>query len=132
MEPLREMGVNVLSFDVTSSESIIAARDQIKGESDGCLDILYSNAGVSILGSIFDVKQGELQWAFQVNVFGVIETIQAFQLLLLKFKCTVGFTSSILDYLPLPFMFAYTGSKIAFTNIAKSLAGEVKELGHHQ
>ncbi|KAH3684249.1 hypothetical protein WICPIJ_004806 [Wickerhamomyces pijperi] len=109
------MGVNVLSFDVTSSESIIATMNVL---------IFFT-----ILGSIFDVKQEELQWAIQVNVFGVFETIQAFQLILLKSKGTAVFTSYILDYLPLPFMFAYTGSKIAFTNIAKSLAGEVKELG---
>lgn len=129
MEPLKELGINIIPIDITSSESIAKARDQIKDENDGCLDILYNNAGVSIVNSIFDVKQSELQNAFQVNVFGVIDTIQAFQLLLLKSEGTVVFTSSISDHLPMPFMFAYTGSKIAFTNIAKTLAGEVRELG---
>ncbi|KAH3676527.1 hypothetical protein WICPIJ_009058 [Wickerhamomyces pijperi] len=129
MDPLKDLGVNTVAFDITSSESITKVRDLIKVENDGNLDILYNNAGVSIHSSIFDLSQDQLKRTFQVNVFGVVETIQSFQLLLLKAQGTVVFTSSIADHLPMPFLFAYTGSKIAFTNIAKTLAGEVKDLG---
>ncbi|KAH3677618.1 hypothetical protein WICMUC_001721 [Wickerhamomyces mucosus] len=129
MDPLKDAGVHVLEFDVTKSESIIAARDRIVEENDGRLDILYNNAGISVWNSVFDLTQEELKYAFQVNVFGVVETIKAFQLPLLKTKGTVVFTSSVADHIPLPFLFAYAGSKISFTSIAKALAGETGHLG---
>ena len=57
MEPLKSHGITVLKLDVTSMESIIAAKDLIEKETKGCLDILFNNAGVPCRGPAFDLEE---------------------------------------------------------------------------
>ncbi len=87
-EELRNEGVDAhaLLIDVSDSASIKAAVDQV-GRDFGRLDILINNAGVMLDDRKASVSQQKLEmWrrTFDTNVFGLIETTEAFLPLLRK------------------------------------------------
>lgn len=129
MIPLKEKGIETIQLDITSTDSILEAKQIIETKANGRLDILYNNAGISEKGSIFDIPKTTLQNSFNVNVIGTVEVIQIFQKLLIANKSTVVFTGSAIQYITSPFLFAYSSSKLAFSNISKTLALETQHFG---
>lgn len=129
MKPLTALGIDILQLDVTDRESIQRAKDHIVEKTGGKLDILYNNAGISLVGSVFDISKESLQSSFNVNVIGTVEILQVFQNVLIQNKTTVAFTGSGTEYVISPFMFAYASSKQSFGTLSKSLALETQHFG---
>jgi NAD(P)-dependent dehydrogenase (short-subunit alcohol dehydrogenase family) len=71
--------VRFVQLDVTDVESVAAAAKQIEADS-GRLDVLVNNAGiVSEWGTaVADITAEQVRTAYDVNVFGVVSTINAF------------------------------------------------------
>ena len=65
-----------LAIDVTHKESIERAVSQIMA-TYGRLDVLVNNAGYSTRGALEEVDMTEIKKMFDVNVFGMIQMIQA-------------------------------------------------------
>jgi len=87
-DKLREEGIDAHAFeiDVSDAASIKAAVARVERDFDR-LDILVNNAGVMIDNRALPVSEQPLQnWrrTFDTNVFGLIETTQAFLPLLRK------------------------------------------------
>jgi 1-acylglycerone phosphate reductase len=55
VEHLRQMGLEVLILDVTSSESIAEAVQHVRGLTNGTLDILVNNSGVGALSCLLSI-----------------------------------------------------------------------------
>ena len=65
-----------LTCDVTSSEAVTAAFDEIVGTIGG-MDILVSNAGAAWQGKIGEVEEGVLRKSFELNFFAHQRVAQA-------------------------------------------------------
>ncbi|MGG5171483.1 oxidoreductase [Pseudarthrobacter sp. J1738] len=70
MAPLAELGIHVLSLDVTDEESVSGAIAQIV-DAEGGIDVLVNNAGYGTFGSLEEVPLDEGRRQFEVNVFGL-------------------------------------------------------------
>ncbi|HZX08740.1 SDR family oxidoreductase [Kribbella sp.] len=71
--------VRFVQLDVTDVDSVAAAAKQIEADS-GRLDVLMNNAGiVAEWGTaVADITAEQVRTAYDVNVFGVVSTINAF------------------------------------------------------
>lgn len=77
VETLKDLPVDLkLSLDVTKKESIYAAIKEVILQFDK-IDILVNNAGYSIRGALEEIKANDAKSMFDVNVFGLINMIQA-------------------------------------------------------
>ena len=65
--------------DVTSVDSLNAIADAATDKFGG-LDLVFANAGIGAgeQGAMWDYSEKDWQWAFNVNVWGVVNSIRAF------------------------------------------------------
>jgi NADP-dependent 3-hydroxy acid dehydrogenase YdfG len=124
-------GDNVLTLelDVTKPELVKAAVTQAHAHF-GRLDIVFNNAGYSLVGTIEEASAEDIRALYETNVLGPVSVIQAALPLLRKQGSghILG-TSSNLGHVTLPVIGYYCSSKWAFEAIHESLAAEVKAFG---
>lgn len=75
MEPLRAMGVHVLSMDVTDEVSMQRGVSEILAAEQG-IDVLVNNAGYGYFGAVEDVTMDEARRQLEVNLFGLARLCQ--------------------------------------------------------
>lgn len=77
--------VEAVQLDVTSSESVRAARQEI-GRKTGALDVLINNAGINggMPQSSLEASVDQFKRVFDTNLYGVVRVTQAFIDLLKK------------------------------------------------
>ena len=65
--------------DVTSEDSLTAIADKAEAEL-GCLDLVFANAGIGAgeAGAMWEYSKKDWQWSFDVNIWGVINSINVF------------------------------------------------------
>lgn len=124
-------GENVLTLelDVTKPEQVKKAVSQAHSHF-GRLDIVFNNAGYSLVGTIEEASADDIRALYETNVIGSVSVIQAALPLLRKQGGghILG-TSSNLGHVTLPVIGYYCSSKWAFEAIHESLAAEVKAFG---
>lgn len=121
--------VLALELDVTDHNQVKKAVEQAHAHF-GRLDIVFNNAGYSLVGTIEEANTDEVRAMFETNVYGPLAVIQAALPLLRKQGGghILG-TSSNLGHVTLPVIGYYCSSKWAFEAIHESLAEEVKAFG---
>ena len=124
-------GENVLTLklDVTQPDQVKSA---VKAAYDhfGRLDIVFNNAGYSLVGTIEEASADDIRALYETNVLGPVSVIQAALPLLRKQgKGHILGTSSGLGHLAYPVIGYYCSSKWTFEAIHESLAAEVKQFG---
>lgn len=75
IEDLESKGCMVLSLDVTSEESMVAAVRAVESR-EGSVGALVNNAGYSLNGAIETVSMEDVRRQFETNVFGAIRMAQ--------------------------------------------------------
>ena len=124
-------GENVLTLelDVTKHDQVKAAVEQAYSHF-GRLDIVFNNAGYSLVGTIEEASADDVRALYETNIFGTLAVIQAALPLLRKQGGghILG-TSSGLGHVAMPVIGYYCSSKWAFEAIHESLAAEVKPFG---
>ncbi|GAB3791517.1 SDR family oxidoreductase [Spirosoma humi] len=124
-------GDNVLTLelDVTRPGQAKIAVEQAYAHF-GRLDIVFNNAGYSLVGTIEEASAENIRAQYETNVIGPVSVIQAALPLLRKQGSghILG-TSSNLGHVTLPVIGYYCSSKWAFEAIHESLAVEVKPFG---
>ncbi len=124
-------GDNVLTItlDVTQPEQVKAAVEQAYAHF-GRLDIVFNNAGYSLVGTIEEASAEAIRAQYETNVIGPVSVIQAALPLLRKQGGghILG-TSSNLGQVTLPVIGYYCSTKWAFEAIHESLSAEVKPFG---
>lgn len=96
----------------------------------GGIDVLINNAGYGIGGSLEDVSDNDVRSAFDINVFGVFNTIR--HTLPLMRKQQAGHIiniASIAGIAPGSGWAAYSSTKSAVIGMSEGLAQDVKPLG---
>ncbi|WP_199186268.1 MULTISPECIES: oxidoreductase [unclassified Pseudoxanthomonas] len=126
-EPVK--GVTLLQLDVREQASIDHAVASIMAR-EGRIDVLVNNAGQNLVGSVEETGIPEVESLFDTNVLGVMRTIQAV-LPHMRARRTgrIINLSSVLGFLPAPYMGVYAASKHAVEGLSESLDHELRQFG---
>lgn len=120
-------GDNVLTLelDVTNPDQVKSTIEQANAHF-GRLDIVFNNAGYSLVGTIEEASANDIRALYETNILGPVAVIQAALPILRKqgYGHILG-TSSNLGHVTLPVIGYYCSSKWAFEAIHESLAKEV-------
>lgn len=116
-------------MDVTLEESVKKTVSEILN-THGKIDILINNAGIGIAAPIEEISIGEIKEAFDINLFGGIQLIQAVVPEMRKNKSGLIINiSSIAGKVGLPFQGIYSSTKFAMEAITEALSIELKPFG---
>lgn len=129
---LKQIHKNIISVccDVSISEQ---SKDMVSQaiENFGKLDILINNVGVSMRGNVADLNPKVYKTVFESNVLGQVNpTIPALKELR-KTQGSLVFISSLAGIRGLPYLSAYSSSKMALRAIAESIRIEEKQNNIH-
>jgi len=122
--------VEAVRLDVTYPEDIEAALQQITDAGRGLYGVV-NNAGVAIVGPLIETDIEELEWLFDVNVYGPYRITQAFAPLILESRGRVVNISSIAGILSSGMLGQYSMSKHALEAYTDALAAELVPFGVH-
>ena len=122
-------GVELVPLDVRDDASVKACVEDVRSRA-GRIDVLINNAGINLVGAVEETSISQAQALFDTNVFGVLRMIQA----VLPGMRGQGAglivnLSSILGFIPAPFMGVYASTKHAIEGLSESLDHEVRGFG---
>jgi NAD(P)-dependent dehydrogenase (short-subunit alcohol dehydrogenase family) len=122
-------GVTFIELDVTDADQVRAAVEQV-AEQFGRIDVLVNNAGVGMAGAAEESTIGQAKAVFDINVFGVMRMTNAvLPHMRAQGSGRVVNVSSVLGFIPAPFMAAYAATKHAIEGYSESVDHEVREHG---
>ena len=129
---LSDVGIEaiVAHCDVTSPDSLTRLADQTQAELGG-IDLVFANAGIGAgeAGAMWEYSEKDWQWCFNVNVWGVVNSIRVFMPRLLATGQPGHFVitgSGNGAYNILPDVPIYTASKAAVHAITETLHYQVQ------
>lgn len=122
-------GVKLVSMDVTDLGSVNQAVQAVL-QASGRIDALVNNAGYALMGALEETSIEEAQQQFETNFFGVMRTTQAVLPTMRQQKAgRIVNISSVLGFLPAPYMGVYSASKHAVEGYTETLDHEVRGFG---
>ncbi|UUU36851.1 oxidoreductase [Streptomyces sp. CA-210063] len=122
-------GVSLLDLDVASDASVTAVVQQV-ADRFGRIDVLVNNAGTGLMGAAEENSLAQAQVVFDVNVFGVMRMVKAvLPHMRARGRGRIINISSVVGFLPSPYMAVYSASKHAVEGYSESLDHEVREHG---
>ena len=129
---LSEAGARVLAVptDVTRRESVDALADAAFEQLGGA-HILCNNAGIAVLGSMVDAPAAEWQKTMDLNVWGVVNGIDAFVPRMLE-QAQGGHvvnTASMAGLVGMQYLGIYCVTKFAVVGLSESLERELRPHG---
>ncbi len=131
IESLENANIASFSFDLSEDESYEKLTKFIQTEWNSKVDILINNAGAIVNKPFEDISKTDFLNIYQVNVFGVAETIQT----VVPFMSTSGHVVTISSMggiqgsMKFPGLAAYSSSKGAVITLSELLAEEYKGKG---
>jgi NAD(P)-dependent dehydrogenase (short-subunit alcohol dehydrogenase family) len=123
------LGGNVRAVPGSVSDLADLARlfDQVKAER-GTLDVLFANAGHGDLVPLGEITEEQYQRTFDINVKGVLFTVQA-ALPLMRAGGSIILTGSTTGSMGTPAFSVYSATKAAVRNFARSWAQDLRGSG---
>lgn len=115
---------HVFQLDVQNKNAVCETADEIVSRF-GKLDVVVANAGYSVVGPVEDLTEEMWRKQFEINVFGVVWTIQAAIPHLKKSRGRIAIMSSVAGKLAFGLGACYSASKFALMGIANSLYQEL-------
>ena len=115
------------SVNVANAESMFALSQQVE-EQMGPVTILCNNAGVMLAGSIVDASKSDWDWIFDVNLYGVINGVNAFVPCIKKNGGGHIVNTASMAGLTLPLQPSsgiYSSSKAAVVSYSENLSSEL-------
>jgi NAD(P)-dependent dehydrogenase (short-subunit alcohol dehydrogenase family) len=128
VKQLTDEGFESLLLDVSSSESIHRAFEQIMQLTGGKLYALFNNGAFGLPGAVEALTRENLKFQFETNVFGWLELTN----LVIPIMRKQGYgriiqNSSVLGFVAMPFRGAYNASKYAIEGLSDTLRLELKD-----
>jgi NAD(P)-dependent dehydrogenase (short-subunit alcohol dehydrogenase family) len=122
-------GVEFVPLDVRDEASVKACVEEVRRRA-GRIDVLINNAGINLVGAVEETSIGQAQALFDTNVLGILRTVQAVLPGMRRQGAgQIVNISSILGFLPAPFMGVYASTKHAVEALSESLDHEVRAFG---
>jgi NAD(P)-dependent dehydrogenase (short-subunit alcohol dehydrogenase family) len=122
-------GVEFVPLDVRDDASVKACVEKVLSRA-GQIDVLINNAGVNLVGAVEETSISQAQALFDTNVIGVLRMIQAVLPGMRRQGAgRIVNISSILGFIPAPFMGVYGSTKHAVEGLSESLDHEVRAFG---
>jgi len=114
-------GCTTHALDVLNTQAVQSLCAQI-----GQIDVLFNCAGVVHGGSILDMPDEDLDFAFDLNVKAMVRTIRAVlpQMLERRKGCIINMSSVASSIKGVPNRFAYSATKAAVLGLTKSVAAD--------
>jgi NAD(P)-dependent dehydrogenase (short-subunit alcohol dehydrogenase family) len=122
--------VMAVRIDVTKQEQIDEAVGLIKQQGRGLWG-LVNNAGVAVFAPLIVAKESDVDYLFDVNVFGVFRVTKAFAPMIIESKGRIVNISSISGVLSVGTAGIYAGSKHALEAMTDALSEELQPFGVH-
>jgi len=123
------VGVELVEMDVRDDASVRLAVQTVIGQA-GRIDVLVNNAGGTMLGAVEETSVAEAQSLFDTNVFGALRTSQAVLPIMRQQRSgRIVNVSSVLGFLPAPYMGVYSATKHAIEGLSETLDHEVRRFG---
>lgn len=120
--------IHAIRLDVTVQSEIDAAVETVRSEGKGLYG-LVNNAGVAVLGPLVEIPESDIEFLFDVNVYGPYRVTKAFAPLLIESEGRITTTGSISGILSGRFYGPYSMSKHAMEAFTDSLAVEMTKFG---
>jgi NAD(P)-dependent dehydrogenase (short-subunit alcohol dehydrogenase family) len=120
--------VQAIRLDVTVPADIASAVATVTKAGRGLYGVV-NNAGVVVVGPLIELEEKELDFIFQVNVYGPYRITKAFAPLLLEAKGRVVNISSLNGIVASPMIGPYSMSKHAIEAYGDGLAAELARFG---
>jgi len=122
-------GVVLVEMDVRDDASVRRGIQTIIDQAQR-IDVLVNSAGGTLLGAVEDTSIAEAQSLFDTNVFGTLRTTQAvLPHMRTQRSGRIVNISSVLGFLPAPYMGLYSASKHAVEGMSETLNHEVRHFG---
>ncbi|MFE7546743.1 oxidoreductase [Streptomyces gardneri] len=129
--PQEPDGLLAVNADVTEPEQLMAAVEAGLAKFGG-IDIVVNNAGYGLIGAIEEISDHAARALFDVNVFGVLNTLRAtLPTLRAQRSGHVVNIGSVGGFVTAPAAGLYGASKFALEGISEALHGELAPLGIH-
>jgi len=125
-----QRGFEMLALDVTSDESVLAAVNQVL-QREGRIDLLVNNAGFGVAPAAAQESSMQLaQSIFDTNFFGMVRMVRAVvPHMRQRGSGRIINISSVLGFVPMPYMALYSASKHAMEGYSESLDQELRTQG---
>jgi NAD(P)-dependent dehydrogenase (short-subunit alcohol dehydrogenase family) len=122
-------GVELIQMDIRDEASVQQGIETIIRQAER-IDVLVNSAGVALLGATEETSVAEAQTLFDTNVFGILRTTQAvLPHMRARRSGRIVNISSVLGFLPAPYMGLYSASKHAVEGMSETLDHEVRKFG---
>lgn len=122
-------GVVLIEMDIRDEASVQQGIQSIIAQAER-IDVLVNSAGVTLLGAAEETSIAEAQSLFDTNLFGILRTTKA---VLTHMRAQrsgrIVNVSSVLGFLPAPYMALYSASKHAVEGLSETLDHEVRQFG---
>lgn len=128
---IKEIGKESLAIqaDVSKREEVYSMVNQVV-QHFGRLDVMVSNAGIAQVKTLLEVTEDEMEQIFKVNVFGVLNCLQAAAEHMKKQKGgKIINAASIAAYKGFSFLGAYSATKFAVRGLTQAAAQELEQYG---
>ncbi|NTJ44742.1 oxidoreductase [Agrobacterium larrymoorei] len=120
-------GVEYGRLDVDSEDSVRQFVEWVLSRSQR-IDVLVNNAGVSLVGPVESTSDEEAKAIFETNLFGPLRMLRAVLPAMRKQNSGLIINvSSVLGFLPAPYMGLYASSKHALEGLSETLDHEVRQ-----
>jgi len=122
-------GLELVQLDVRDEESVHSCIQTVLNQT-GRIDALINSAGYVLLGALEEITIEEAKRIFETNFFGTLRLCQAVLPMMREQKYgRIANISSVLGFLPAPYMGVYAASKHALEGYSESLDHEVRRFG---
>ena len=122
-------GVELIEMDVRDDASIRSGIHEIV-ERAAHIDVLVNNAGTSLIGAVEETSVDEAAALFDTNVLSILRMVHAvLPHMRAQHRGRIVNVSSVLGFLPAPYMGVYSASKHAVEGLSETLDHEVRQFG---
>lgn len=128
--PGAERAFEMLALDVTSDASVAAAVEEVLRR-EGRIDLLVNNAGFGVAPAAAEESSlSQAQAIFDTNFFGMVRMIRAvLPHMRQRGSGRIINISSVLGFVPMPYMALYSATKHAVEGYSESLDQELRTQG---
>jgi short-subunit dehydrogenase len=121
--------MDMIQLDIRDGESVRTCLQTVLDRA-GRIDALVNNAGYALIGSSEEASMEEAKEIFETNFFGTARMSRAALAVMRKQRSgRIANISSVVGFLPAPYMGLYAASKHALEGYSESMDHEVRQFG---